>query len=325
MKTIRVVAAVIRDGDRVFATQRGYGPRKDGWEFPGGKIEPGETPEAALAREIREELDGGISVGDKLIQVERDEEDFHLSMSCYFCTLLSGRLTLKEHEAAKWLKIEEIDSVAWLPADQIAVEKLKEAWMECGKPAEKKIAVILPGIGYTCDKPLLYYSGKLAQSLGWEVVRVPYGGFPPKVQGDWEKMRQSADIALEQTEKMLRETDWTSYGQILFISKSVGTVTAGAYAGRHQLRCRHILFTPVEDTFSFPLGNAFAFHGTADPWADTETIKRLCRESGVPLYITENANHSLETGDVQRDIRNLETVMNRVKALMKAQDKEAAG
>ena len=126
MKTIHVAAAVIRDGDRIFATQRGYGPYKDGWEFPGGKIEAGETPEQALAREIREELDTEIAVGSRLIQVEYDYPEFHLSMGCYWCTVISGRLTLKEHEAAKWLRPEELDTVRWLPADLEIIRLLKQ-------------------------------------------------------------------------------------------------------------------------------------------------------------------------------------------------------
>lgn len=184
----------------------------------------------------------------------------------------------------------------------------------------KKLAVILPGIGYTCDRPLLYYGGKLAQGLGWEVVRVPYGGFPEKVRGDAEKMRQSAEMALAQTEEMLRDVDWKRYGQILFISKSVGTVVAAAYAHAHRLSCGHILFTPVEATFAVPVGNAIAFHGTADPWVATETLTRLCREADIPLYITENANHSLETGDVPLDIRNLQVVMARAEAFMRREE-----
>ena len=184
----------------------------------------------------------------------------------------------------------------------------------------KKIAVILPGIGYTCDRPLLYYSGKLAQGLGWEVVRVPYGGFPEKVRGDLEKMRQSADMALSQTEEMLKNVDWDQYGRILFIAKSVGTVVATAYAHARHLSCNFILFTPVEATFAVPVERAIAFHGTADPWAETETLKRLCREANVPLHITENANHSLETGDVLLDIRNLQTVMEQAEAYIRGEE-----
>ena len=184
----------------------------------------------------------------------------------------------------------------------------------------KKLAVILPGIGYTCDRPLLYYGGKLAQALGFEVLRVPYGGFPEKVRGDLEKMRQSADMALAQTEEMLKNVGWEQYGQILFIAKSVGTVVAAAYTHAHHLSCRHILFTPVEATFAVPVKNAVAFHGTADPWAATETLKRLCREANVPLHITENANHSLETGDVLLDIRNLQTIMAQAEAFMRGEE-----
>ena len=124
-KTVAVVAAIIEANGKVFATQRGYGPWKDGWEFPGGKIEPGETPEAALIREIREELDAEITVGEKLTQVEYDYPEFLLSMGCYLCTLTSGHLTLKEHEAARWLAPEELDAVDWLPADEIVVNALK--------------------------------------------------------------------------------------------------------------------------------------------------------------------------------------------------------
>ena len=126
MKTVKVVAAVIRDGDRIFATQRGYGPQKDGWEFPGGKVEPGEGPREALRREIREELDAEIQVEDYLSTVEWDYPDFHLSMACYYARVASGCLTLREHEAARWLLPEELDSVNWLPADRVLLESLRE-------------------------------------------------------------------------------------------------------------------------------------------------------------------------------------------------------
>ena len=126
MKTVHVVAAVIRDGDRIFATQRGYGEQKDGWEFPGGKIEAGETPQQALVREIREELDTGITVGDYLTTIEYDYPAFHLSMQCFWATICDGEPVLKEHEAAKWLRTEELDSVAWLPADLTIIPLVKK-------------------------------------------------------------------------------------------------------------------------------------------------------------------------------------------------------
>ena len=125
MKTVRVVAAIIMHEGKVFATQRGYGEFKDGWEFPGGKIEDGETPQDALIREIKEELDTEVEVGELLDTVEYDYPKFHLSMDCFICEIKSGNLTLKEHEAAKWLTKETLDSVEWLPADQGLVEKIR--------------------------------------------------------------------------------------------------------------------------------------------------------------------------------------------------------
>ena len=126
MKTVRVVAAVIRKDDKIFATQRGYGEFKDGWEFPGGKIEEGETPEQALAREIKEELDTEIQVGKLIDTIEHDYPKFHLSMDCFWCEIMQGGLELKEHEAARWLSKEELYSVDWLPADVGVVEKIEE-------------------------------------------------------------------------------------------------------------------------------------------------------------------------------------------------------
>ena len=125
MKTIRVAAAVILRDGAVFATQRGYGPWKDWWEFPGGKIEEGETPQDALAREIREELDTEVAVGEKLADVEYDYPEFHLSMACYLCAVVSGALVLKEHESARWLSRESLGAVNWLPADRTVVEQLR--------------------------------------------------------------------------------------------------------------------------------------------------------------------------------------------------------
>lgn len=130
MKTIRVVAAVIKAVNEnnepiIFATQRGYGEFKGGWEFPGGKIEAGETPKKALKREIMEELDAEISVGELIDTIEYDYPEFHLSMDCFWCEMVSGDLVLKEHEAAKWLDKEMLYSVDWLPADVRLIEKIK--------------------------------------------------------------------------------------------------------------------------------------------------------------------------------------------------------
>lgn len=129
-KQVTVAAAIIVDGDKIFATQRGYGKFKDGWEFPGGKVEQGETPQQAVKREIREELDTEIKVGELFDTVEYDYPDFHLTMHCFFCTVISGDLVLKEHEAAKWLTKETLDSVDWLPADIDLIKKLKAGFTQ---------------------------------------------------------------------------------------------------------------------------------------------------------------------------------------------------
>lgn len=125
MKIVRVAAAVIIDKGRVFATQRGYGEYKDGWEFPGGKIEPGETPEEAIVREIREELEADIEPVKLLDTVEYDYPGFHLSMDCYLCRLKSENIVLKEHEAARWLDKSSLYDVEWLPADLGLIENIK--------------------------------------------------------------------------------------------------------------------------------------------------------------------------------------------------------
>ena len=122
---VRAVAAIIRKGDKIFATQRGYGEWKDWWEFPGGKMEAGETPEEALKREIREELSTEISVDEFLYTVDYDYPQFHLTMHCYLCSLMTDSLHLNEHEAAKWLAKDELDGVKWLPADVEVVEVIK--------------------------------------------------------------------------------------------------------------------------------------------------------------------------------------------------------
>ena len=147
-----------------------------------------------------------------------------------------------------------------------------------------KIAVLFPGIGYTCDKPLLYYSAKLAAEKGFEVVRVPYGNFPSNVKGNAEKMYQSFVSAREQSEDILKDVDWGSYDEIVFFSKSVGTVVALSYASEHGI--------------------------------DTEDIIKICEEKGVPLYLTKDANHSLECGKAIKDIKTIRKVMRTVKEFL---------
>ena len=131
MKTIKVVAAVICDNikekNKIFATARGYGELKGGWEFPGGKVEPGETPQQALVREIMEELDTEIKVGEWIDTIEFDYPTFHLSMDCFWCEIVKGDLVLKEHEDARWLTKEQLGDVKWLPADITLIERIRKA------------------------------------------------------------------------------------------------------------------------------------------------------------------------------------------------------
>lgn len=174
----------------------------------------------------------------------------------------------------------------------------------------KKIAVVFPGIGYHTDKPLLYYGKKLAKEDGYEVIEISYGGFPGNIKGDKEKMKAAFQAAFMQTQALLSKVDLAVYESVLFISKSIGTAVAAAYAGKYEIPAKHIYFTPVEESLPFMQGNdGIVFHGTADPWADTAILKEYCSEHGMPLYLTEGANHSMETGDVERDLKELTKII----------------
>ncbi len=175
-----------------------------------------------------------------------------------------------------------------------------------------KIAVLFPGIGYTCDKPLMYYAGKLAAQRGYKVIPVAYRGFPDNVKGDPVKMRRALEIACEQAGDILADLDMNACDDVLFIGKSIGTLVAARYARQRDIPARSILFTPLAETFCFTRGEAIAFHGTADPWADTDAIIGACREQDIPLCLTEGANHSLETGNVETDLKTLVETLERV-------------
>ena len=180
-----------------------------------------------------------------------------------------------------------------------------------------KLAVLFPGIGYHCDKPLLYYSAKLARAAGFEVIPVPYTGFPAKVRGDEKRLRRSIDLACAQSEEILADAPWDRADEILFIGKSIGTLVAARYAAEHALAVRSVLLTPLVETFPFVHGPAIAFHGTADPWADTPAVQAACKAKNIPLILTPGANHSLETGDLAADLATLTQTMARVDAFLR--------
>lgn len=181
-----------------------------------------------------------------------------------------------------------------------------------------KLAVIFPGIGYHTDKPLLYYSKKLVKAHDYEIVEVPYGNFPKGVKGSPDKMKEAFFAALNQAEEMLHNVDFAAYDRLLFISKSIGTAVAAAYADRHVLKTNNIFFTPVAETFPFVKQEGIVFHGTDDPWVETEIVVKECKNRRLPLYLTEGANHSMETGDVAADLKNLRIMMGQCEEYLKS-------
>lgn len=174
----------------------------------------------------------------------------------------------------------------------------------------KKLAVVFPGIGYHTDKPLLYYSKKIAASQGFEIREVPYGNFPPDVKGSAEKMEQAFWCALAQCEEILRDVDFGKYDEILFLSKSIGTAVASAYGAQKGLNTVNVYYTPVEASLDYMTQPGIVFHGTKDSWADTKILKKRCAEKGYKIYLIEDANHSLETGKVKRDLENMAFIMS---------------
>ena len=182
-----------------------------------------------------------------------------------------------------------------------------------------KLAIVFPGIGYTPDKPLLHYAGRLAGELGYEIRRISYTGFPNNILGDREKMAESYRLALSQTEAQLAGMDLSCCGDLLLIGKSIGTTLAARLAARHpSLRIRLVLYTPMEDAFRFPLENAIVFTGSGDPWVGgaESRIPALCGEKGIPCFMIPGANHALETGDILRDIQTLHGVMEETKRFL---------
>ena len=187
----------------------------------------------------------------------------------------------------------------------------------------KRLAILFPGIGYTAEKPLLYYSRRIAMVHGYDVRIMAYTGFPPKVKGDRDRMEQSFRTALEQSEKMLQEVDFAKYDDIVFIGKSIGTIVAAKIASQSPAadRIRLILYTPLESTFSFSFGEAIAFSGTDDPWVGggLSRIASLCEERQIPCTLIPHANHSLETKDPLADMKALSRIMAETECFLSLQ------
>lgn len=180
----------------------------------------------------------------------------------------------------------------------------------------KKIAVYFPGIGYHCDKPLLYYGRKAARELGYTNDRnVSYTYEAGNIRGDEKKMKEAYESLFLQTEAELADVDWAEYEDVLFVSKSIGTIIAASYAEKYGLKdARHVLYTPLAQTYLFAPKHAIGFIGTADPWSDTDEIIRLSGENHIPLTVYDDCNHSLECNDT---LSNLETLKDIICRTMK--------
>ena len=184
-----------------------------------------------------------------------------------------------------------------------------------------KIAVIFPGIGYHKNKPLLYHSAKLAAQHGFKVKALEFSGFPQKLKGNREAMMKSFQLAIAQSEDQLKFIDFPAYDDVVFISKSIGTVAAAIYATKHEVPARQLYFTPLEQTFSLIQdGNGLVFHGTADSWVDTEAVTAGCLEKRLTLKTVLGSNHSLESDDVFANLQDLLVIMEDVNRFLLNQE-----
>ena len=173
-----------------------------------------------------------------------------------------------------------------------------------------RIAVIFQGIGYNADKPLLYYSKKIALERGYDVKVVEYSGIDKNCLENKNKMLEAFDLAVRQTEDQLKDTDFTSREDVIFVSKSIGTIGASVYAARHDIPARQVYYTPFPQTFSLAgEGNGLVFYGNKDPWTDADTIRDLCNSKKMHYRIIKDANHSLETGNVYTDVENINNII----------------
>ncbi|MCR5651689.1 MAG: alpha/beta hydrolase [Lachnospiraceae bacterium] len=176
-----------------------------------------------------------------------------------------------------------------------------------------KLAVLFPGIGYTNDRPLLYYSAYVARHTGYEVKKLEFHDLPDGVFNDEKKIMRCFELSLDQAGQALSSVDFSKYVDVIFISKSLGTAVAAVYASKHNIDARHILFTPLDRSLSLAkINTGIAFHGTADPWANTGVLTDICAKKNIPLHLIENANHSLETGDLATDLSIMSGILQTV-------------
>ena len=174
-----------------------------------------------------------------------------------------------------------------------------------------KLAVLLPGIGYHKDKPLLYFARKLVQSKGYETIDVEYHDLPQKIKGDKAMMKKAAEIAISQTCEQLENVDFASYEKVLFIGKSIGTVVVAKYVSDHNIEAKQVWYTPVEATFTFGTEDAVAFIGDDDPWSDLSKVKAAADDARINLTIYPGCNHSLESADVEKNLEFLQDVIHK--------------
>lgn len=175
----------------------------------------------------------------------------------------------------------------------------------------KKIAVVFPGVGYHADKPLLYYSRKIAGQYGYEIICADYGQLPSGIKGDAKKMYAAYELALAKVTEQFLGIDFGSYDKVLFLSKSIGTALAASYDAMHRIGAGQVYYTPVEASFRAIGTEGIVFHGTGDDWAKTEAVVSECEKRKLPLYLTEHANHSMETGETLRDLEIMREIMEK--------------
>ncbi len=180
----------------------------------------------------------------------------------------------------------------------------------------KRAAVLFPGIGYTTDRPLLYYTARLARETGREVIRISLGNVPEWNAGGTGLLMQRFEAGIKEAEAELRRVDWAAYDDIVFVGKSLGAAVAGMYAELVRIKVRYILLAPLAGCFRYRLQPALCFHGTADPWAEAGKIRALCRENGIPLVEIQGADHALETGHARQDLKILEDTMEQIRVFL---------